>query len=94
MGRVFVRLLSLAIMICTFVSCGIVDMIEAEQPVSINTSNVYKDLDMDVFKGFVDKMTVGELIRAHGRPDSILDANEEAMVEGYDIYQYQYPDCK
>ena len=93
MERVFVRLLSLALMICTFVSCGIVDMIEAEQPVSINTSNVYKDLDMDVFKGFVDKMTVGELIRAHGRPGSILDANEEAMVEGYDIYQYQYPDC-
>lgn len=73
-------------------SCRIKEMMEEEQPVSFVSSNVYKDLDMDVFKGFVDKMTVGELIKEHGEPDTILDANEVAMVEGYDIYQYEFSD--
>ena len=70
-------------------SCGLVEMIEAERPVSYNSSNVYKDLKMDLFKGFVNKISVEDLVKDHGRPDTILDADEVAAVEGYDIYQYR-----
>lgn len=88
----FIRILSLTIMISTFVSCGVVDMIEAERPVSYNSSNVYKDLKMDLFKGFVDKISVEDLVKDHGKPDTILDADAVAAVEGYDIYQYKFED--
>lgn len=73
-------------------SCGLVEMIEAERPVSYNSKNVYKDLKMDLFKGFVNKISVEDLVKDHGRPDTILDADEVAAAEGYDIYQYRFPD--
>lgn len=92
MKRKEITSLLLLLVLSLLSSCCIKDMIEEEQPVSFVSSNVYKDLDMDVFKGFVDKMTVGELIKEHGEPDTILDANEVAMVEGYDIYQYEFSD--
>ena len=92
MKRIFIRLLSVVIMTSAFVSCGVVDMIEAERPVSYNSSNVYKDLKMDFFKGFVDKVSVEDLVKDHGKPDTILDADDVAAVEGYDIYQYRFED--
>lgn len=92
MKRKEIKSLLLLLVLSLLSSCCIKDMMEEEQPVSFMSSNVYKDLDMDVFKGFVDKMTVGELIKEHGEPDTILDANEVAMVEGYEIYQYKFPD--
>lgn len=92
MKRKEVESLLLLLVLSMLSSCCIKEMMEEEQPVSFVSNNVYKDLDMDVFKGFVDKMTVGELIREHGEPDTILDANEVAMVEGYDIYQYEFSD--
>lgn len=92
MKRKEVESLLLLLVLSMLSSCCIKEMMEEEQPVSFVSSNVYKDLDMDVFKGFVDKMTVGELIKEHGEPDTILDANEVAMVEGYDIYQYEFSD--
>ena len=92
MKRKGIESMLLLLVLSMLSSCRIKEMMEEEQPVSFVSSNVYKDLDMDVFKGFVDKMTVGELIKEHGEPDTILDANEVAMVEGYDIYQYEFSD--
>jgi len=92
MKRKGIKSMLLLLVLSMLSSCCIKEMMEEEQPVSFVSSNVYKDLDMDVFKGFVDKMTVGELIKLHGDPDTILDANEVAMVEGYDIYQYEFSD--
>lgn len=73
-------------------SCVLVEMIEAERPVSYNSNNIYKDLKMDLFKGFVNNISVEDLVKDHRRPDTILDAEEIAAVEGYDIYQYIFPD--
>lgn len=92
MKKVFTKLLSMVIMIGAFISCGITDMIEAERPVSYNSSNVYKDLKMDLFKGFLDKVSVEDLVKDHGKPDTILDAEDVAAIEGYDIYQYSFED--
>ena len=91
MRKILTTLLYLILLNFMF-SCGIVDMIEAERPVSYNSSNVYKDLKMNLFKGFVDKVSVEDLVKDHGKPDTILDADDVAAVEGYDIYQYRFED--
>lgn len=90
--KIKVHYLFYIVLLCSMCSCGIIDMIEAERPVSYNSNNVYKDLKMDLFKGFVNKISVEDLVKDHGRPDTILDADEVAAVEGYDIYQYRFPD--
>ena len=64
----------------------------AEIPESYETTNVYKDLDMSVFRGFVDKMAVKDLLDIHGNPNKILDSDDVAAIEGYDIYEYSFPD--
>jgi len=85
-------ILLLMLMLGILSSCGLIEMIEAERPVSYNSNNVYKDLKMDLFKGFVNKISVEDLVKDHGRPDTLLDADEEAATEGYDIYRYRFPD--
>lgn len=54
--------------------------------------NVYQHINMDYFHGFMDRQTVEDLLKYHGKPDSIFDAYEETTIEGYDIYQYRFED--
>ena len=42
-------------------SCDYVDMLQAEKPECIEVRNIYKELDMSMFKGFVDLMPLQEL---------------------------------
>lgn len=70
----------------------LMDIIQSETPDYFVVGNIYKELDMTCFKGFVDKMTLNELYDAYGEPDSILDANDVAMIDGYDIYEYFFED--
>ncbi|MBR2238733.1 MAG: hypothetical protein IJ887_12845 [Prevotella sp.] len=86
------RLLSLLFVVSFLYSCDLYDFYISEKPVFFSSDNVYKDLDMDVFRGFVDKMTVRELLDRHGQPDTILDAKEVATIDGYEIYEYSFPD--
>ncbi len=72
-------------------SCDYVDMLQAEKPECIEVRNIYKELDMSMFKGFVDLMPLQELFEKNGIPDTIIDAEDVAMVEGYNIYEYKYP---
>lgn len=69
-------------------SCSII----AGIPQEYETDNVYKTLNMDCFKGFVDKMSVEELLSLYGKPDTILDAEKVAATKGYDIYEYSFSD--
>ena len=52
--------------------------------------NVYKHVKMDYFHGFMDRQTVDDLIKYHGKPDSIFDAYESTTIENYDIYEYRF----
>lgn len=54
--------------------------------------NVYKHIKMDCFHGFLDRQTVSDLIKYHGKPDSIYDAYESTTIENYDIYEYRFDD--
>lgn len=54
--------------------------------------NVYKHVKMDYFHGFMDRQTVDDLIKYHGKPDSIFDAYESTTIENYDIYEYRFDD--
>lgn len=56
------------------------------------TDNVYKNLNMQVFKDFVDKMSMEELFDKYGKPNAILDAYEVAGEKGFDIYEYTFPE--
>lgn len=69
-------------------SCSII----AEIPKTYVIDNVYKDLNMEVFKSFIDKISVDKLIQEHGKPIAILDASKVAATEGYTIYEYSFSD--
>lgn len=73
-------------------SCCIIDKVKEEIPECQEVENVHSMINMDIFKGFVDNMSVRDLINTHGRPSLILDAEEVASVEGYIIYEYNFPD--
>ena len=80
--------------LCYFVVCSLIYscFIIAEIPKLYETDNVYKNLNMQVFKGFIDKMPVTELLDIYGKPDTILDAYKVAKEKGFDIYEYSFPD--
>ena len=73
-------------------SCEFAKAIVEEIPESYGATNVYKDLNMAVFKDFVDKMSLKDLLEIHGQPDSIFDSYDVAAIDGYDIYEYTFPD--
>ena len=59
--------------------------------------NIYKAVDMRYFYGYVDNISTTRLTEIYGKPDSIFDAYEPTLVEGYNIYEYKvddgYIDC-
>lgn len=63
----------------------------------LEVNNIYQTVDMSCFSGFVDNISVHNLIEIYGEPDSIYDAYESTTIEGYDIYEYKvddgYIDC-
>ena len=76
-------------LVCTLIhSCFIIEEIPREYV----TDNVYKNLNMSIFKDFVDKMPIKELLDTHGKPHAVLDAYEVARVKGFDIYEYTFHD--
>ena len=76
-------------------SCSIKDNSRENLYIHIENSmvdNVYKHVKMDYFHGFMDRQTVDDLIKYHGKPDSIFDAYESTTIENYDIYEYRFDD--
>jgi hypothetical protein len=68
-------------------------MILAEIGISIeeyNVHNIYNAVDMSVFHGFENKISLKELQAKHGSPNRILNAKEVADVDGYDIWEYDF----
>lgn len=58
----------------------------------LEVNNIYETVDMSCFSGFVDNISVYNLIEIYGKPDSIYDAYESTTIEGYDIYEYKVDD--
>lgn len=82
------NLLSFLVVCSLMYSCSIIE----EIPKLYMTDNVYKNLNMQVFKDFVDKMSMEELFDKYGKPNAILDAYEVAGEKGFDIYEYTFPE--
>lgn len=78
-------------------ACNFINDIQSEQPEIYGVDNVYKELNMQLFKDFVDKIALNDLFRIYGEPDTILNAYTVAGKNGYDIYEYSfdegYIDC-
>lgn len=74
------------------VSCrgNIHDLIDPTDFLGVN--NIYETVDMSCFYGYVDNISVQNLIEIYGEPDSIYDAYESTAIEGYDIYEYKVDD--
>lgn len=56
------------------------------------TGNIYSTLDMSTFKGFTDKQSINDLTKVHGEPDTILNVEEVAATDGYNIWEYKFSD--
>ena len=50
--------------------------------------NIYGAVDMSLFHGFENKVTVAELRAKHGEPSIVLDGKNYADADGYDIWKY------
>ena len=50
--------------------------------------NIYGSVDMSLFHGFENKVTVAELRAKHGEPSIVLDGKTYADADGYDIWEY------
>lgn len=70
----------------------IIDFLRSERPEGIRVGNIYKDMDMNIFRDFVDKTSIEELYAIHGKPDTIIDAYDVAAIDGYLIYEYGFSD--
>ena len=54
------------------------------------THNIYSAVDMSLFHGFENKVTVAELRAKHGEPIKVLDGKKFADADGYDIWEYAF----
>lgn len=54
------------------------------------THNIYSAVDMSLFHGFENKVTVAELRAKHGEPIKVLDGKKFADANGYDIWEYAF----
>ena len=96
MKRIDSLLLFVLIATQMLLSCGYVkNKVQENFSIRVENSmvdNVYQHINMDYFHGFMDRQTIEDLLKYHGKPDSIFDAYEETTIEGYDIYQYRFED--